>query len=1024
MDEFLSRKINKFLDSQDYDAAFQTIKDAISLGYPYELINSWKLRLDQLDSVQRHPLELAQKPVDINYKQSCQLGPKLKKEFRANIERYFTENRINNRSLDKIVDLVFNSLDQLSGSVLVPDLTSNNPCENIIRYTVDQYISESPDIFDGVNRGNILSEMDHFLRCGYIEIMKGTRYSSISLKHERKIYRGRMLYIVDNYCQLSKEEIDDLHSLQLDNLAADIFSVSHYSVYTSAGLCIKAENYLYQHISEDQNLCILLKNKKLTSSANKWLIDIKLKDRMAVFGYSRNNGILSSSVEPSQVNMLISDATNGCIIVNAIEVLSVFGELKGYQTAYGFYHSLVLALQYSGIDLCLKSEILSETTSIYSKNSISNVSYWSPFYWSSPGRSSDKSLSKSIRSDFVKTWSNYLENTSNKLNCDRAEFNLEVDIENLVVRHRTTLNCTIAVIIPFKDKIHLLKNCVESLMSKKEEVGFTIYAINNDSCQENTFHVLRSLEKKYPNSFKNIDSPGEFNFSKINNEAVNFVSEEYLLFLNNDIVFDSDYPLTTLIRSHYFHNAIITGSKLLYSSGKIQHNGLAISTQKHIAILSPFRGEKAHLNYIESLDRSDLHPWERTHECSAVTAACMLIKKEEFLSIGGFDENLQISYNDVDLCFRAKEKFSGRPIICSTEAKILHLESESRGFDTNPGKRARLYREKTYLVDRHIHLFSTCDRFLGFNPPSDDIRRYIKTNIDRKYAQSLPYSLSSISLDVLYSNRCFQDKKRDYACVFVHYDKDALVPADCIYHIQKLSEYCDVYFVSSSEDLASKPDEIRKVIPFCKNILVRKNSGYDFGCWSHVIRDKYQDLCTYDGVLLCNDSNWGPLHDFKDTFSKVRQLSQEADFFGLTSSIMPTWHLQSFFILYSKNVFCSSYFKQHWFNIGIFKSKLEIILNYEVNWCSSLARLGFQGVALYGDASANNPTHNDWKSLIQINYPYLKKELLRDNPLKMDLRQIPTILSAYNENWCQHILDYLKRYGKGKSDIANLLQDL
>ena len=97
MDEFLSRKINKFLDSQDYDAAFQTIKDAINLGYPYELINSWKLRLDQLDSVQRHPLELAQKPVDINYKQSCQLGPKLKKEFRANVERYFTENRINNR---------------------------------------------------------------------------------------------------------------------------------------------------------------------------------------------------------------------------------------------------------------------------------------------------------------------------------------------------------------------------------------------------------------------------------------------------------------------------------------------------------------------------------------------------------------------------------------------------------------------------------------------------------------------------------------------------------------------------------------------------------------------------------------------------------------------------------------------------------------------------------------------------------------------------------------------------------------
>ena len=67
-------------------------------------------------------------------------------------------------------------------------------------------------------------------------------------------------------------------------------------------------------------------------------------------------------------------------------------------------------------------------------------------------------------------------------------------------------------------------------------------------------------------------------------------------------------------------------------------------------------------------------------------------------------------------------------------------------------------------------------------------------------------------------------------------------------------------------------------------------------------------------------------------------------------------------------------------------------MNYEVNWCARLARLGFEGIALYGDASANNPTHKDWKSLMQINYPYLKKELLRDNPLKMDLQQIPALL--------------------------------
>ena len=127
-----------------------------------------------------------------------------------------------------------------------------------------------------------------------------------------------------------------------------------------------------------------------------------------------------------------------------------------------------------------------------------------------------------------------------------------------------------------------------------------------------------------------------------------------------------------------------------------------------------------------------------------------------------------------------------------------------------------------------------------------------------------------------------------------------------------------------------------------------------------------------------------------------------------------------FFILYSNHLFSSSYFKQHWFNISILQSKYDIIINYEVQWSGRLKRLGFKGMCLYGDniSLAENCTHMHWDSLLKSNYPYLKKELLRDNPLIIDLQHLSEIISAYKQDWRRHILEYLKRYGKENSDIA------
>ena len=105
------------------------------------------------------------------------------------------------------------------------------------------------------------------------------------------------------------------------------------------------------------------------------------------------------------------------------------------------------------------------------------------------------------------------------------------------------------------------------------------------------------------------------------------------------------------------------------------------------------------------------------------------------------------------------------------------------------------------------------------------------------------------------------------------------------------------------------------------------------------------------------------------------------------------------------------------------RSKYEIVLNYEVNWSGRLKRLGFKGMSLYGDSSslAENRTHMHWDILLKNNYPYLKKELIRDNPLMIDLIQLPDLISIYKENWTYHILEYLKRNGKEDSDIFSIL---
>ena len=134
VDKLLSQKFNQFIESEDYDAAFRVLKQAIKLNYPRSLINSWEQRLDHAEDTHRHPLDCAQEASRLNSSQSFRFGPNLRSSFQVKLKDYFIEKKIIHDSIDEIVELAFDSLNEETGTFLVPDLTAYQPDLNLITY--------------------------------------------------------------------------------------------------------------------------------------------------------------------------------------------------------------------------------------------------------------------------------------------------------------------------------------------------------------------------------------------------------------------------------------------------------------------------------------------------------------------------------------------------------------------------------------------------------------------------------------------------------------------------------------------------------------------------------------------------------------------------------------------------------------------------------------------------------------------------------------------------------------------------
>ncbi len=256
---------------------------------------------------------------------------------------------------------------------------------------------------------------------------------------------------------------------------------------------------------------------------------------------------------------------------------------------------------------------------------------------------------------------------SNKFIRINQNFNKKIKF----IEWATPKDSLISIIIPTRDKVELLRNCINSIHKYSRSSNIEILVINNNSVEKETFLFLDELQNKYIKNISHriLNFNDKFNFSKMNNFAVKQSIGDTLILVNNDIEFLSEKWDIYLTSNANREGIGCVGAKLLFDDFTIQHAGVVLG----------IGGVAGHGHkYFQSDSSGYYGRLNMTQEYSAVTAACLCITKSKWIKIGGFDEvNLSVNYNDVDLCLKSK-KHKLRNIYLP-HVLAIHHESKTRG---------------------------------------------------------------------------------------------------------------------------------------------------------------------------------------------------------------------------------------------------------------------------------------------------------------------------------------------------------
>ena len=248
---------------------------------------------------------------------------------------------------------------------------------------------------------------------------------------------------------------------------------------------------------------------------------------------------------------------------------------------------------------------------------------------------------------------------------------------------------SVAVIIPTKNNLELLKPCIDSI-DKTTYQNYELVIVDNESDDPGMLDYLQSI----PHKVLRIPTPDGFSFAAINNRAVAQVNADYVLFLNNDTEVISPGWLSAMVGYMRMSGVGAVGARLLLPDGRIQHAGVVNGYYNRMA------GPAFKL--LPASDNGYLSYAKVTRNYSAVTAACLLTSKVLFENLGGFDEQaFAVAYNDVDYCYRLLA--AGYRIVYCPQAELVHHEGASRGFRDNPRELASYLQKYGDKIDPYYN---------------------------------------------------------------------------------------------------------------------------------------------------------------------------------------------------------------------------------------------------------------------------------------------------------------------------------
>jgi GT2 family glycosyltransferase len=295
------------------------------------------------------------------------------------------------------------------------------------------------------------------------------------------------------------------------------------------------------------------------------------------------------------------------------------------------------------------------------------------------------------------------------------------------IRYQINQPELVSIIIPTKNLSSVLSKCLHSIFSKSTYSNYEVIVIDNGSEEPELKELLLEWERQHPEQFRFYTLNIPFNFSLINNYAVEKAQGEYLLFLNNDTEVITPDWLECLLEQAQRPSIGAVGPLLVYPDNSVQHAGVVLGIQgvanhghRHVSSELPgyFGQISTPNNYL------------------ALTGACLMCRRDVFWAIGGFDENLAVAYNDVDLCLKMIEK--GYRNIYIPHAKLYHHESKSRGYEDSADKKQRLLNESKLVYEKWKKYIE--------NDPCYSIHLTRESeNYDFRFANSLSIKIVSIT---------------------------------------------------------------------------------------------------------------------------------------------------------------------------------------------------------------------------------------------------------------------------------------